>query len=102
MNLDRYSAVVLNRMKGMRAREGNFNEPWDMGRFLNDLPAANHVRFVNGFPYMQAQPVGAAIVEHDCHASAGDTLDNAERSVLHAHAALVLEEHDAVAGRKGA
>jgi hypothetical protein len=42
--IDRYSAVALNRIAGHRATEGNFNEPWNMGRFLNDLPAQNRLR----------------------------------------------------------
>lgn len=41
--IDRYSAVALNRIAGHRATEGTFNEPWNMGRFLNDLPAQNRL-----------------------------------------------------------
>lgn len=41
--IDRYSAVALNRIAGHRAIEGNFNEPWNMGRYLNDLPAQNRL-----------------------------------------------------------
>jgi hypothetical protein len=41
--IDRYSAVVLNRIAGQRAIEGNFNEPWNMGRYLNDLPSQNRL-----------------------------------------------------------
>jgi hypothetical protein len=47
--LDRYSAVVLDRMAGERARMGNFNEPWDMGDFLNDLPARNRIFLKDSF-----------------------------------------------------
>lgn len=45
-HIDRYSAVAMNLMTGRRARAGNYNEPWDLGWFLNDLPARNRVRFV--------------------------------------------------------
>lgn|GEM_PF-2698779 len=38
------------------------------------------------------------IVEHHRHARLGEVLDGAERAVLNAHAAFVLEEHDPVAG----
>lgn len=45
-HIDRYSAVVMNRMAGRRAVLGNYNEPWDLGWFLNDLPESTRVRFV--------------------------------------------------------
>jgi hypothetical protein len=41
--LDRYSAVMLDQMAGRRAVAGNFNEPWDIGWFLNLLPARNRL-----------------------------------------------------------
>jgi hypothetical protein len=45
-HLDRYSAAAMNRMTGRRAIRGNYNEPWDLGWFLNDLPQKNVVRLV--------------------------------------------------------
>ncbi|MCY1170355.1 hypothetical protein D9M73_104230 [compost metagenome] len=42
----------------------------------------------------------APIVEHHRHACLREGLDGAERSILHAHAALVFQEHDPVAGRE--
>jgi hypothetical protein len=45
-HLDRYSAAAMNRMTGWRARLGNYNEPWDLGWFLNDLPAKNRLRLI--------------------------------------------------------
>lgn len=44
--LDRYSAIALNRIAGHRATQGNYNEPSNIGSFLNDLPAMNRVRIV--------------------------------------------------------
>lgn len=41
--IDHYSAVALNLVAGTRAREGNYNDPDDVGSFLNDLPAQNRV-----------------------------------------------------------
>ncbi|CAA0093309.1 Uncharacterised protein [Starkeya nomas] len=43
----------------------------------------------------------APVVGADGHALGADLLDGAERAVLHAKAALVLQEHDAIAGREG-
>lgn len=45
-HIDRYTAAVMNRMAGQRARRGNYNEPWDLGWFLNDIPDSNRIRFV--------------------------------------------------------
>jgi hypothetical protein len=46
--LDRLSAIVWNRLRGQRARRGNYNEPEDIGWFLNALlPADNRVRIVD-------------------------------------------------------
>ncbi|HUO84442.1 MAG TPA: CARDB domain-containing protein [Thermoanaerobaculia bacterium] len=42
--IDRYSAVALNRIAGHRATSGHYNEPWNMGAFLNDLPEENRIR----------------------------------------------------------
>lgn len=44
--IDPYTAAAMNRMTGSRAIAGNYNEPWNIGFFLNDLPALNRVRFV--------------------------------------------------------
>lgn len=41
--IDRYSAVALNRIAGRRAIAGNYNDPENIGSFLNDLPAQNRV-----------------------------------------------------------
>ena len=48
--IDRYSAVCLNRIAGARATRGNYDEPENIGAFLNDLPAQNLVtiRDANG------------------------------------------------------
>jgi hypothetical protein len=43
-----HEAGALQRIAGRRAVAGNMNAPGNIGEFLNDLPAANHVRFVNG------------------------------------------------------
>ncbi len=44
--LDRSSAAALNRIAGHRATVGNYNEPANLGEFLDELPAENRVRFV--------------------------------------------------------
>lgn len=41
--IDRYSAIALNLIAGQRARRGNYNDPEDIGVFMNDLPAENEV-----------------------------------------------------------
>jgi hypothetical protein len=41
--IDRYSAVALNRIAGERAKLGNYNDPDNVGDFLNDLPAQNRI-----------------------------------------------------------
>ena len=41
--IDRYSAVALNRIAGQRATRGNYNDPENVGAFLNDLPAQNRL-----------------------------------------------------------
>jgi hypothetical protein len=47
--LDRLSAVVWERMKGRRAKFGNYNESEDIGWFLNDLlPLETRVRILDG------------------------------------------------------
>jgi hypothetical protein len=39
--LDDYSAAALNLIAGHRALDGNYNEPANLGQFLNDLPRQN-------------------------------------------------------------
>jgi hypothetical protein len=41
--VDRYSAVALNLIAGHRALDGNYNEPANLGSFLNDLPRENRL-----------------------------------------------------------
>jgi len=41
--IDRYSAIALNRIAGARATRGNYNDPENVGAFLNDLPAQNRL-----------------------------------------------------------
>jgi hypothetical protein len=55
--MDRYSAVMWNRIAGERARFGNYNEPENLGDFLNDLPARNLLTVVdqNGSPLAGAK-----------------------------------------------
>lgn len=55
--IDRYSAAALNRIAGARATRGNYNEPENIGAFLNDLPAQNRVtiRDASGTPLANAE-----------------------------------------------
>jgi hypothetical protein len=41
--IDRYSAIALNLIAGRRAILGNYNDPANVGSFINDLPAQNRV-----------------------------------------------------------
>ena len=41
--IDRYSAIALNLIAGRRAIRGNYNDPENVGAFLNDLPAQNRL-----------------------------------------------------------
>ncbi len=41
--IDRYSAVALNLIAGHRAILGSYNDPENVGSFLNDLPAENRL-----------------------------------------------------------
>lgn len=41
--LDDYSAAALNLIAGERAIDGNYNEPANIGAFLNDLPRENRL-----------------------------------------------------------
>jgi hypothetical protein len=45
--IDRYSAAALNQIAGHRATQGHYNEPTNIGEFLNDLPAENRIRIVS-------------------------------------------------------
>ncbi len=44
-----YDAGALNRIAGRRARCGNYNAPCNIGEFLQDLPANNHVRITDQY-----------------------------------------------------
>ena len=56
-----YETAALNLIAGRRASEGNYNAPGNIGVFLNDLPARNHLRFVDD----AGQPlVGADVRVH--------------------------------------
>lgn len=46
--LDRYSAINLNQLRGMRATQGNYNEPRNFASFINDLPAQNRLTILDG------------------------------------------------------
>jgi hypothetical protein len=50
--IDPYTAAAMNQMTGRRAVRGNYNEPWDLGWFLDDLPAMNriHLSRMDGSP----------------------------------------------------
>lgn len=41
--IDRYSAAALNLIAGHRATRGNYNDPENVGAFLNDLPLQNRL-----------------------------------------------------------
>jgi hypothetical protein len=55
--IDRYSAIALNRIAGHRATRGNYNDPENMGEFLNDLPLQNRltIRDAAGSPVPDAE-----------------------------------------------
>jgi len=55
--IDRYSAIALNRIAGRRATAGNYNDPENVGIFLNDLPAQNRltIRDASGAPLPHAK-----------------------------------------------
>lgn len=46
--VDWYSARALNRIAGHRALNGNCNAPYNIGEFLNDLPAENVLTVTDG------------------------------------------------------
>lgn len=64
-----YEAYEWNRIAGLRARQGDYNAPGDIGVFLNtDLPQANHFRFVD----QNLNPIAGATVEvHQSRANDG-------------------------------
>jgi len=45
-HVDPYTAAAMNLMTGRRAIKGNYNEPWDLGWFLNDIPNTNRVKLI--------------------------------------------------------
>lgn len=57
--IDRYSAAALNMIAGRRAITGNYNDPENIGSFLNDLPAENRVTIRDP----QGHPIADAGVE---------------------------------------
>jgi hypothetical protein len=67
--IDRYSAMALNRIAGQRARAGNYNDPDNVGEYLNDLPAQNRltIRDVAGAPVVNANVEihQASLFHHD-------------------------------------
>jgi len=56
------------------------------------------IAVVDAIVVLQVERDIAAVIGADGHALRADLLDGPERAVLHAKAALVLQEHDAVAG----
>ena len=44
--IDPFTAAAMNLMTGRRAIRGNYNEPWDLGWFLDDLPATNRIHLI--------------------------------------------------------
>jgi hypothetical protein len=54
-----YEAAALNRIAGQRAVCGNCNAPCNIGVFLQDLPANNHLRIVD----QHGNPLAGAIVD---------------------------------------
>ena len=57
--IDRYSAIALNFIAGHRAIMGSYNDPENIGSFLNDLPAENRLTIVDP----AGQPIANADVE---------------------------------------
>jgi len=55
--IDRYSAAAMNLIAGARAVSGNYNEPENIGVFMQDLPAENAVTI--------RDPSGAAVANAD-------------------------------------
>ncbi|MBN1916658.1 MAG: right-handed parallel beta-helix repeat-containing protein [Verrucomicrobia bacterium] len=46
-NWSPYEAGALNLIAGLRASEGNYNSPGNIGVFLQDLPQNNHLRIID-------------------------------------------------------
>jgi hypothetical protein len=57
-SVDRYSTAALNLIAGQRATRGNYNAPYNIGAFINDLPAANQVQLLDA----RGQPLAGATV----------------------------------------
>lgn len=78
-----YSALVLNRIRGQRARCGNFNPPCNFGDWFTEIPPVNRIRLLDrsGGPL----PDGATVrLFYDTGTSYnGHTFDNAHATVLH-------------------
>jgi hypothetical protein len=53
--IDPFTAMAMNLMTGRRAVRGNYNEPWDLGWFLDDLPAMNRIHLI----HTDGSPVGS-------------------------------------------
>jgi hypothetical protein len=45
--IDPFTAAAMNQMTGRRALRGNYNEPWDIGWFLDDLPQVNRIHLIH-------------------------------------------------------
>ncbi|HEY2322014.1 MAG TPA: hypothetical protein VGJ82_04035 [Thermoanaerobaculia bacterium] len=45
-HIDPFTAAAMNQMTGRRALRGNYNEPWDLGWFLDDLPTMNRIHLI--------------------------------------------------------
>jgi hypothetical protein len=87
--LDRHSVGALNRIAGRRATRGHYNEPSNIGEYLNDLPAENRVRLVTAsgqtFPHRRVE-IFRPTDERD-----GDWLEHPYRLSFDATPDLVLE-----------
>ncbi|MBI2214536.1 MAG: hypothetical protein HYU52_12895 [Acidobacteria bacterium] len=57
--IDRYSAILLNRIAHRRAVRGNYNEPENIAEYLNDLPEKNEVTIYE----RSGAPVRNAVVQ---------------------------------------
>lgn len=53
-----HSTGALNRVRGLRARKGNYNPPSVVGEYLNDLPSENKFQFLSKF----GEPLVEAII----------------------------------------
>jgi len=57
--VDPYSAAALNLIAGHRATRGNFNDPENLGEFMNDLPEENRIALTD----QSSLPLAGASVE---------------------------------------